>query len=285
LSRGNVSRAESLYYAASDARPRDPVARAALGRYLAARGAVPVAAVLLEEARTFGGDANRLDHDLALLYEQMNDFASLARLPASAIRAPARARAAWLVAAGTGTRMADVTAVRYAPTSGTTTLGQLAVHVNGEVRSATLDPDESRVLIDTRATTVRGLKTFPGDDGHPGETLAVADSVSIGEITLTNVPVTIASLPHDGTVVIGMGFLARYAPTLDAMRASITLRATGTVVRDASALRVPLLFTAQGPRALVGARWSSLAAAALRTVQGNRAITIDARRGELVIGP
>jgi Flp pilus assembly protein TadD len=57
LNAGAVARAESLYYAAIRARPRDPMARWALGRYLAERGALRVAATLLEEADQFCGDA------------------------------------------------------------------------------------------------------------------------------------------------------------------------------------------------------------------------------------
>src|SRR5437870_2911921 len=57
LAAGRLVSAESAYYATARANPRDPIARAALGRFLAARGATRVGAVLLEEARQFGGDS------------------------------------------------------------------------------------------------------------------------------------------------------------------------------------------------------------------------------------
>src|SRR5690242_539028 len=66
-----VSAAESLYYAASSARPRDAVARAALGRYLASRGALRIGAVLLEEARQFGGDTASIARSLAPIYASL----------------------------------------------------------------------------------------------------------------------------------------------------------------------------------------------------------------------
>ena len=53
---GRIFAAESLYYVAVRRGPRDPAARLALGRYLAQRGALKVGAVLMEEARYFGGD-------------------------------------------------------------------------------------------------------------------------------------------------------------------------------------------------------------------------------------
>ena len=65
LAAGRVTAAESLYYAASSASPRDPGPRAALGRYLAARGALRIGAVLLEEARVFGGDTASLARALS----------------------------------------------------------------------------------------------------------------------------------------------------------------------------------------------------------------------------
>src|SRR5581483_3952950 len=53
---GRVFAAESLYYYAVRIDPRNPTARLALGKYLAERGALKVGAVLMEEARYFGGD-------------------------------------------------------------------------------------------------------------------------------------------------------------------------------------------------------------------------------------
>src|SRR5205085_4742443 len=57
LREGRWAEAESEYYAQSDRNPRDPVARAALGRFIAMKGAVKPGSVLVEEARKFGLDA------------------------------------------------------------------------------------------------------------------------------------------------------------------------------------------------------------------------------------
>ncbi len=56
LDAGRWSEAEDAYYAQSRARPRDPASRAALGRYLAMKGAVLPGTVLIDEARQFGLD-------------------------------------------------------------------------------------------------------------------------------------------------------------------------------------------------------------------------------------
>jgi hypothetical protein len=54
LDEGRWSEAEDAYYAQSRERPRDPIARAALGRYIAMKGGVRPGMVLIEEARRFG---------------------------------------------------------------------------------------------------------------------------------------------------------------------------------------------------------------------------------------
>ena len=57
LETGLWPQAEEAFYAQSSVRPRDPVARAALGRYLAMKGAVLPGTILIEEAMQFGLDS------------------------------------------------------------------------------------------------------------------------------------------------------------------------------------------------------------------------------------
>lgn len=59
IAAGRWSEAEDALYNRSNAQPREPVARAALGRYLAMKGAVRAGHVLIEEAIRFGLDASR----------------------------------------------------------------------------------------------------------------------------------------------------------------------------------------------------------------------------------
>jgi hypothetical protein len=57
LEEGRWAEAEALFYAQSEGATRDPVARAALGKFIAMKGAVRAGMVLIEEARQFGLDA------------------------------------------------------------------------------------------------------------------------------------------------------------------------------------------------------------------------------------
>lgn len=56
LEAGRWQEAEDLYYAQSRPHPREPLARAALGRYLAMKGALLPGTILIEEAQKFGLD-------------------------------------------------------------------------------------------------------------------------------------------------------------------------------------------------------------------------------------
>ena len=57
LQAGRWAEAEDAYYAQSRVKPREPFARAALGRYLAMKGAVVPGTILIQEAQKFGLDA------------------------------------------------------------------------------------------------------------------------------------------------------------------------------------------------------------------------------------
>lgn len=54
LDEGRWAEAEAMYYAQSERAPRDPAARAALGRFIAMKGAVKTGIVLIQEAQQFG---------------------------------------------------------------------------------------------------------------------------------------------------------------------------------------------------------------------------------------
>lgn len=63
LDEGRWAEAEAAFYQQSEVAPRDPVARAALGRFIAMKGAVRPGLVLIAEARKFGLD-RRITNEL-----------------------------------------------------------------------------------------------------------------------------------------------------------------------------------------------------------------------------
>lgn len=89
LESGLWPQAEEAFYAQSSARTRDPVARAALGRYLAMKGAVLPGTVLIEEAMQFGLDS-ALGQRLLRPWKAVLAYRSMATLQSdSTIRARA----------------------------------------------------------------------------------------------------------------------------------------------------------------------------------------------------
>ena len=101
LEQGRWAEAEAVYYQQSERAPRNPIKRAALGRFIAMKGAVRPGMVLIEEARRFGLDAavarelltplrailqwraeaTELQHDTTLLVRHGADERALFQLP------------------------------------------------------------------------------------------------------------------------------------------------------------------------------------------------------------
>ncbi len=110
LDAGLWPQAEEAYYAQSGLRPRAPAARAALGRYLAMKGAMLPGTILIEEALQFGLDSSvartmlrpwrsvmewrdiaKIGTDSLLTVRPPRDSASLFQLPLPARAAPGAA--------------------------------------------------------------------------------------------------------------------------------------------------------------------------------------------------
>jgi hypothetical protein len=262
-----------LYYAGVRQRPRDPIAREALGRYLAMRGASRIAAVLLEEARMFGGDPTRIATQLVPLYESLGDWRALLSLQGAPLTAAERRRAAWLTEHPQATR-ADSTSLPLTGTVRGDTLGRVTVRIAGRPVLATIVARDIGVTVGARAAGMAATH-FTGDS-----TTVVLDSINFGAARRTMVPATVD--PTMAGAIIGIGALRPMTIAFDYVKKRAYMnqpRGTGRfsvlpIFRDGGELRVPQA----APR-----RWSSLASviAAAHTETGP--ITIDLRSGELRI--
>jgi len=88
---GHWAKAEELLYAGARSRPRDPIARARLGRYLAMKGALRPGLVLVEEAGEFGlpsGTVRALAGPIRTLLDWRERVGSSARDSMIAVRPP-----------------------------------------------------------------------------------------------------------------------------------------------------------------------------------------------------
>jgi len=288
LASGRVSAAESLYYAASSARPRDAAARAALGRYLAARGALRIGAVLLEEARLFGGDTARIARSLAPIYESLGDYRALAMLPASPLSGAEQKRVRWLVRHSPVLEFPDsIAALAYKPLVDGSGIGTVSLGIGERRVDALIDPRISGVVIRGRSANRRaGLRIF--DDDSTGA-VAIIPELHIGDVTLSNVP---ARLDADSsrqakrarqTIAIGLDVLRRLAPSFDPATDSITLRRSGQVASTIVGTRAPMLLDEDGLRVIVDGHWEMGASPVLTRLLSSRRWTLDVKRGVVVL--
>ncbi len=283
LRRGRVFAAETLYYYAVRRAPRDPGARLALGRYLAARGALRIGAVLMEEARFFGGDSKTVGTYLAPVYARLGDYKALSSLPGSPLPYAQRARAEWLSANAPAIDGPDSTVIALsAADSGS--LGELSMVIGGDTVRAAIDPRVQGMLLDTawlrRKSVKRFAATFDNDWRNVG---GVALAAEIGPFTLTNVATGFAPMVDAAHARVGLDFIAQLAPTLDPMGKTITLRKSGRIDKFASGERIPTLSYPGGLWLIQRDGVWPLGGATARTTLGTRPFTLNARRGELII--
>lgn len=284
LERGRLDRAESLYYAATRVRPRDPVARAALGRYLAERGAQRVAVTLFEEALQFGGDAPAISAELAPLYLTLGDYHALAALPSSSLSTGEKARATWLDAHPTRVIAPDsVLTASYRSTGDSLYLGRLPIRVNGHVVEAVIEPSRHGLVLSDSAAGASHLRMFveKSQTRERGVYAAAADSIGIGRLVITNAPVSVA--PIKVPAIIGLGELARFAPTFDARAGRVTLHVSGSLEAPASAMILSTLAKPSEWFVLQANGWLSLRDTAIARLLRERRWTLDAKHGQLII--
>ena len=190
---GRIFAAESLYYIAVRRGPRDPVARLALGRYLAQRGALKVGAVLMEEARYFGGDPDTRRARARAGVPALGEYNHLAALPASAVpygRADARGISARQPPAIAGP---DSAAVDYM-VNDSQLLGRVKLLIGADTVMATIDARAEGLVLDTSWAKRKELRRFGSRNANVRDVDGVTPSVVLGPYTFTNVPTHFAPL-------------------------------------------------------------------------------------------
>ena len=279
LAEGRLNAAESAYYAAARERPRDPQARAALGRYLAARGGVRAGAVLVEEAQFFGGDSAALARVLVPMYTRLGDHRALFELQPNVLTAAEKRRARWLASRKTEARLRDtVVLLSYRPVGDGGGFGTVTLRLGRVELPAVVDPRVSGLLLPS--TMTRDVRTF-GADGR--RTLAVADTVRIGTVAFSNVPVTLGT--PDEAVRVGFDVISPYYPAFDPAKGILTLRRLGRRATTPAGSRVPALYDENGIRLLIGGKWQSSTASMPAMLLATRRWMWDWKLGDVILLP
>ena len=281
LKNGQVFSAETLYYAAVRRQPRDPAARLALGNYLAARGALKVGAVLMEEARFFGGDAKTVAIQLAPVYARLGDYRALASLPGSELSYGERARASWLQTNPPSVQGPDSTTIPYNPGGGLG-LGRLQLVVDGDSVEAIIEPSVLGLVLDTVWAMRPGLKTFKASTETDSRRVAgAAAAVKLGPMTLAGVPVQFAATGSARVARIGLDVLGMLAPTFDPAGKRLTLRKSGKIGDGTGGTRIPTLVFGSGLWIVRDGAWSVTGERGRSMIPGRW--TLNAKRGEIIL--
>ncbi|HEY0527363.1 MAG TPA: hypothetical protein VGD02_00930 [Gemmatimonadaceae bacterium] len=288
LAAGRVATAESVYYATSSARPRDARARAALGRYLASRGALRIGAVLLEEARLFGADSAGIARSLAPIYGSLGDYRALSVLPASPLTSAEQARARWLVSHPPVLEFPDsVSKLGYKPLTDGSGLGTIKISIDDRLVDAAIDPSVSGVVLQGKAARRRGgIRLFGADSTG---IVGVISELHLGDVILSNVPARLdtssagASTSKARGVLLGLDVLRRLAPTFEPKADTVTLRRSGQISPTTPGARAPMLLDERGLRVLIDARWDSASSRTVAQLLAMRSWTLDAKRGSIVL--
>ena len=280
LAAGNLAAAESSYYAAARVRPRDPQARRQLGRFLAERGALRVGAVLLEEARQFGGDAATIARDLVPIYRALGDYRALATLPSSPLSAGERAQAVWLVDHPPALEGGDTTSVVYRPATEAMPLGRIVIAIDGRPVEAMIDPTNRGITLDKRIATNRAHRFAARADGSIP---AVVDSLRLGTFRMTNVAVRLDSLPPRVDAIVGVDVVQRFAPSFDPRGGRVLLRLAGSVPPDLPGVHVQTLTSVSNVRVIQAGRLMPLSTPSIASMLRTKRWTLDAKRGRIVV--
>ncbi len=286
LRQGQLSEAEALYYYAARIEPRAATPRVALGRYLAARGAYRVGAVLLEEARFFGGDRSAIAEQLAPVYARLGDYRALSSLPNSPLAYAERARAEWLSDNPPETTGPDSVILSLIQAA-TAPLGQIRITIGADTLLATIDVAVTCVVLDTSWAARRGVRVFRSNsDAGVRDHAGVALALGMGALTRTGVPAQFQALASNRVARIGVDVLEDFAPTWvrGMSGGSIVLRKAGKAPpASPTAERIPILIRANDVTLVrPGGAMSSLATQAAQGGLNGR-WTLDVRRGEVVV--
>ena len=279
---GRMFAAETLYYYAVRRAPRDPEARLALGRYLAARGALRIGAVLMEEARYFGADPKKVAVHLAPVYAQLGDFRALAGLPNTPLHNAERSRAEWLRDHPPVVEGPDSASVHWTP-SDTGALGTIVLRIGAASVRATVDPRAHGLVLDTAWMRSKETKVFASSfDNDVRNAAGVTLGVGLGDVTLRQVVTSFAPQVSPTDAVIGLDVLMPLAPTVDAAARRILLRKNGRVDRDMPGERVQTLLFGSGLWLIWEQSMIPLAGDDARRLLGGGPWTVDWRRGQLI---
>jgi hypothetical protein len=274
ISQGRLADAEELLFATSSRNTHEPSARGALGMFLASRGKFRIGAVLLEEARQFGGDAAVIDARLARIYPWLGDWIAVAALKHYAASGPESDRAHWLAGHAPAYGGSDSVVVPIDPND-SFGLGRIVLIFRRAPMQVDIDPNVEGVVLPSWPVVTGESQQFGMRDSI---TVAVVREFKIGTIQFSNVRAKLSPTAHPA---IGLDVLAALEPTFDLAGRHLTLRQHNVVIAGET---IPILLGFPGLRLVPRAGQAPVAieSAAGRAALRGAPWTLDLKRGAIV---
>jgi len=290
---GRLFGAESAYYEAARIAPHDGAARLALGRYLAGRGRLRIAATLMEEARHFGAEPQVVALELAPVYSMLGvmdslsarkaDWSALAALPSPVVGVGERLRAEYLHANPPAIDGPDSAIALYA-VSDSHLLGRIKIVIGQDTVSAIIDARVSGLVLDTTWMRDDSVKRFaPRGSKDPAAVYAVVPMLRIGEIALSNAPARFQPQRAAGGATIGLDVFGALAATFDPRVGYVMLRRKGRVSDKTPGWRIPSYMARTGVLVVKGDTMFPIGHPDVQQYFRAGKWTWDARRGEVVV--
>ena len=159
-------------------------------------------------------------------------------------------------------------------------LGRFPMVIGTDTLWGEVDPQAVGLVLPGLARGA-GLVEVLGEDGHG--LLAIVREISLGALTLRNVPARVDATLGVGRARMGFDVFAALAPTVDARAGTVTLRRAGRVDERRGALGITIVLGFPGVRLAVrrGEPLAPITSPAGRTALRGGAWTVDLRRGTI----
>ena len=166
-------------------------------------------------------------------------------------------------------------------------LGTVRLRLNGQSIAALLSPKSTcGVQLPDTAAVASMLHRFGSGAAPSGISYAAADSMTLGRMSMRNVPIELVRSREPRQAVVCLGMLARFAPTFDPRANLMTLHGNGIAPPPSRASTVAALLDVGGDYSILrGTLWTALGSRDAGTVLGDRRWMLDPRRRQITIEP
>jgi hypothetical protein len=216
--------------------PKEPEALVLLARGHVLRGELKEALSVLRKASSAGLKPDLLAREEAWIHYRRRDFAKLAKALDTGGSPVLAGRFRSFVGKAIVASQPKGTCVTTVPLVATDPLAVVEITVDGEPVSAIVDTGASDLILSQKFAAARGISVRPLGQTPPGTPtvgFGQAETVGVGDMTLTNVPVDVFddramadmagdTLP-DVKAVLGINLLSDFQVTLDVPRAVLEL--------------------------------------------------------------